>query len=94
MWTDSLLCLGWYAGLREEAANDSRPFRRLIYVKPEEHLDVLVERLVANEVSSAPCLTTEPDGKGTASTHTETHLPCCACWLDTDPGWLARRRRK
>ena len=50
------------AGLREEAANDGRPFRQLIYVKPEEHLDVLVERLTANEVSSAPCLTTEPDG--------------------------------
>ena len=50
------------AGLREEAANDGRPFRQLIYVKPEEHLNVLVERLTANEVSSAPCLTTEPDG--------------------------------
>ena len=51
-----------YAGLREEAANDGRPFRRLIYVKPEERLDVLVDRLTANEISSAPCLTTEPDG--------------------------------
>ena len=38
-------------------------------MKPEEHLDVLVERLVANEVSSAPCLTTEPDGKGASGIH-------------------------
>ena len=41
---------------------------------------MLVERLVANEVSSAPCLTTEPDGELVASMHAESHIPCCACY--------------
>ena len=59
----SFMCFGIFTGLREEAANDNRPFRQLIYVKPEEQLDVLVQRLFANEVSSVPCLTTEPDGR-------------------------------
>lgn len=59
----SFMCFGISTGLREEAANDNRPFRQLIYVKPEEQLDVLVQRLFANEVSSVPCLTTEPDGR-------------------------------
>ncbi|KAL3162612.1 hypothetical protein ABBQ38_008659 [Trebouxia sp. C0009 RCD-2024] len=69
-------------GLREEAANDGRPFRRLVYVKPEEHLDVLVERLVANEVSSAPCLTTEPDGQEICTLlHVATFGSILACLL-------------
>lgn len=72
MLSDS--CCACWAGLREEAANDGRPFRRLVYVKPEEHLDVLVERLVANEVSSAPCLTTEPDGMIGAQMHLPWHV--------------------
>lgn len=53
------------AGLREDAGNEGRPARSLIYVKPEEHLDVLVERLFANEVSLAPCVSTDPRGKST-----------------------------
>lgn len=69
-------------GLREEAANDNRPFRQLIYVKPEEHLDVLVQRLFANEVSSAPCLTTEPDGQEVCTLlHVATFGSVIACLL-------------
>ncbi|KAL0043392.1 hypothetical protein WJX79_003486 [Trebouxia sp. C0005] len=69
-------------GLREEAANDNRPFRQLIYVKPEEHLDVLVQRLFANEVSSAPCLTTEPDGHEVCTLlHVATFGSVIACLL-------------
>lgn len=42
---------------------------------------MLVERLVANEVSSAPCLTTEPDGELAASMQAESHMSCCACYM-------------
>lgn len=78
-WLDSR-CACW-AGLREEAANDGRPFRRLVYVKPEEHLDVLVERLVANEVSSAPCLTTEPDGTVSAGKGNAVAVACMLIYV-------------
>ena len=56
------------AGLREDAGHDGRPARSLIYVKPEEHLDVLVERLFANEVSLAPCVSTDPVGESSEAT--------------------------
>ena len=64
----------WCAGLREDAGNEGRPARSLIYIKPEDRLDVLVDRLFANEVSLAPCVTCDPHGMS--------HLSACmSCWM-------------
>ena len=68
----------WYAGLREDAGNEGRPARSLIYIKPEDRLDVLVDRLFANEVSLAPCVTCDPHGTTPVCLHDllDDHLNC------------------
>jgi 5'-AMP-activated protein kinase, regulatory gamma subunit len=50
-------------GLREEAAADGRAPKPLVYVKPDDHLGTVVEKLFHSRCSMAPVLSCDPGAR-------------------------------
>ena len=46
----------------QDAAADGREAKSLVYVRPEDNMSVVVERLFANRCSMAPILSGDPNG--------------------------------
>ena len=77
----------YMVGALQDAAADGREAKSLVYVRPEDNMAVVVERLFDNRCSMAPILSGDPNGAALASCSTHPNLtPAAPCQgLRTQP---------
>lgn len=70
-------------GLREDASAEGRVPKPLVFVRPEEHMGMVVERLFSQRCSMAPILSGDPNGNGEVCTllHIATMSGVLSCLL-------------